>query len=211
MNNNWRKPTNKLEIKNNSKKNNNKSIYNNSSWDINKTGLNTDRGHNKKYLLFNNEKDISLNYSRDFFLPNKQINKDIPSNKLSNKEIISSSNFSLITSSKQSIPFNKDNKKRSSSISVNNNSNHSNSQSNNIGLNHISTNYSLQKVGQSIYSTNKTSKKNINNSSNYNNNDSNNDSKKNKKNINNSKTTLPPQISTGITDKFVGRVVEQKK
>ena len=183
---------------NNNKKSNKKNIL----------GMNTERKPIKKYSIFNNNNlnydDKNINKSRDYLFPNKQNDNEAPYNKiLFNKGLISSSNFSLINNQKIKIPINKDIKKIEKSTSMVNNSNNSNTQSNNAGLNHVSTNYSVGPGGHSYYSSNRDSQIKNNNDKNKNKTD-NSINKKNKNNKNqiNSKAPIPLQISAGIVDEY---------
>ena len=190
---------NKSNDKYKNKNKNNNNIINSKN---NVIGLNTERKNNKKYSIFENYKfnTNGINKSRDYLLPIKQNNNEMPYNKIFNKDIFSSSNFSLINSQKEKgkIPFNKDNKKINSSTSMNNNSHNSNSQSNNIGVNHISTNYSIGPGGHSYYSSNKDSKKLVDNSTNNNKNNS----KIENIRSNNIKPPIHLEISPGIVDEY---------
>lgn len=176
----------KNDNKNNNKKNKSKNILE----------TNTDRKPNSKYAIFNNNIDDSnrMNKTNDFLFPNKFDNKDVPYNKILNIGKISSSNFSVINSSKKNIPFGKDTKKLNNSHSNNNNSNNSNSQSNNnIGVNHISTNYT---GGHSYYSSNRENR----GQNNYN--KSKNDNNKNNKSENSSKPLTPLEISPVLVNEY---------
>ena len=189
-------------INNNYNSNNNKNSNKKNILD-----MNTERKPIKKYSIFNNNNlkydDKNINKSRDYLFPNKQNNNEAPYNKiLFNKGLISSSNFSLINPSKIKIPINNNIKKINKSTSMINNSNNSNTQSNNAGLNHVSTNYSVGPGGHSYYSSNRDSQKKNNYNDNSKNNNDNNKKNKNNKNQINSKAPIPLQISAGIVDEY---------
>ena len=203
---NFRFDNNKDNNINNNYNNNYNSNNNKNNSKNNILEMNTERKPIKKYSIFNNNKlnydDKNINKSRDYLFPNKQNNNEAPYNKiLFNKGLISSSNFSLINTSKIKIPINKEIKKINKSTSMINNSNNSNTQSNNAGLNHISTNYSVGPGGHSYYSSNRDSQKKIINNNNKNKNDNNKKNKNNKNQIN-SKAPIPLQISAGIVDEY---------
>ena len=209
--NNKNKENKDNNLNNNYYSNKNKNNNNKNSNKNNIIEMNTERKPIKKYSIFSNNlgyDDKNINKSRDYLFPNKQNNNEAPYNKiLFNKGLISSSNFSLVNNSKIKIPVNKeikDIKKIDKSTSMINNSNNSNTQSNNAGLNHVSTNYSVGPGGHSYYSSNRDSqKKNNNNDNNKNKTDSNNNTKnKNNKNQINSKPPIPLQISAGIVDEY---------
>ena len=145
------------------KKDNNNNNKNNIFFEIN-----TAKKPNSKYSIFNsnNINENSTNKSKDFLFRNNQNKKEIPYNKIFNKDLISSSNFSFMNNSKK-IQNNKDTKSINKSNPINNNSNNSNTQSINAGVNRVSTNYSIGPGVHSYYSSNRdTQKRNNNNTMN---------------------------------------------
>ena len=170
-----------------------KNTYNNVLDDDNQTNkhlklLNAELRPNIEYSIFGNPNNHNnKNKSNKDLFPNNKFENSF--NKPFNKDIISKFNYSL-NSAKNKIPYNKESKKGNSSVSLNNNSNHSNSQSNNAGVNPVSTNYSIP-GGHSHYSSQRDNPKKLNNSINN----------ILSKNLNNSKPT-PLVISPGIVDEF---------
>ena len=113
-------------------------------------GINTERRKNQNYSIFDKKGEQNsnnfINNSHDYIL-NKSINNNrkTPYNKISKKDILSSSNFSVIdsTDKNKNIAFKKGIKKINKTPSINNFSNILNSQSNNQNLNRTSTTFSI--------------------------------------------------------------------
>jgi hypothetical protein len=144
-NNNLRKQEYGFNIKKNS---NNKNSKDNSN-SINSLNTKTDKTKKKNYSIFNHKFTYGNkeNKSRDFLFPNNRSNNELPYNKIFDKNKVISTSYSIITPHEKSISFREGHQKGSTS-SINNNSNNSNTQSNNLGIHRVSTNYSIGPGGQ---------------------------------------------------------------
>lgn len=184
----------KEENKINPIKKNNKNASNNKKKNI--VGVSSVIKPSLKYSIFGNDKN-NKNKSKNYLFPNSRNNN--PYNKIFDKEMITYSISSGTISGKNTIPLEKDAKKRYSNNTINNISN-SNSQTNNPAANHTSTNYSIGQGMNSYFSSNKDLQKRINNSINYNN---------YSKNGNNIKAGIPYEISSGIVDEYFGDSIDR--
>lgn len=142
--NNLRKQEYGFNIKNNSKRKNSKD---NSSVGITKTDR---KAKKKNYSIFNHKFEYGnkINKSRDFLFPINRSNNELPYNKIFDRDKIISTSYSIFTPHEKSISF-REGPKKGSTSSINNNSNNSNTQSNNLGIHRVSTNYSIGPGGQS--------------------------------------------------------------
>ncbi len=146
-NNNLRKQEYGFNIKKNNKT---KSSRDNSS-SVNPLSTKTNKKKKmKNYSIFNHKYSYGdkVNKSRDFLFPNNRSNNELPYNKIFDKNKVTSSSYSIFTPHEKSISF-REGPKKGSTTSINNNSNNSNTQSNNIGIHRVSTNYSIGPGGQS--------------------------------------------------------------
>ena len=75
-------------------------------------GANTERNLVKNYSIFNNSLDNKNNNKSKNYLFQGYNNNDHPYNKILNKNLISSSDFSLINHSKKKSSYNKELKKK---------------------------------------------------------------------------------------------------
>lgn len=172
-NNNLRKQEYEFNITKNSKNKNSKD----NSYTINPLNTNTVKAKKKNYSIFNNRFTYGnkVNKSRDFLFPNNRSNKELPYNKIFDKNKIISTSYNIFTPHEKSISF-REGPNKGSGSSINNNSNNSNTQSNNQAIHRVSTNYSIGPGGQptirdqiktnnnsKIDSKSKASKNNLNN------------------------------------------------
>ena len=145
-NNNLRKQEYGFNIKKNS---NNKYSEDNSN-SINPLNTKTDKTKKKNYSIFNHKFTYAnkANKSRDFLFPNNRSNNELPYNKIFDKNKVISTSYSIFSPHEKSISF-REGPQKGSTSSINNNSNNSNTQSNNLGIHRVSTNYSIGPGGQS--------------------------------------------------------------
>ena len=199
-NNNYMKPNlrkQELDIENNNNKNSNND---NKKKKKNLLLINTERKKKNNYPIFNKNSEIGKvnKKARDYLFPNNQSNYEDPYNKLFKKNMMTiSSNYFKINSKTKNSFFGLEPNKVNKSTSMVNNSNNSNTQSINAGINRVSTNYTIGPYGQLIKDQNKIidNKSSDNKKSSYNNNE-------NKKKINNSKSQMPLKISSNINDYY---------
>jgi hypothetical protein len=145
-NNNLRRQEYGFNIKKNSK---NKNSKDNSS-SINPLNTNTEKTKKKIYSIFNNKIGYGSkgNRSRDFLFPNNRSNNELPYNKILDKNKIISTSYSIFSPHEKSISF-REGPNKGSNSTINNNSKNSNTQSNNLAIHRVSTNYSIGPGGQS--------------------------------------------------------------